>query len=222
MVEENIKELSPEKPQEQNQEATPLKTEISEVDLLKVKIAELENIVNQLKDQLLRKAAEFDNYKKRVENDYAAIIKFSNENMILKLLPVLDDFERSMKMSKNSTSEVQAEPSQTQTADENSFALGIELIYNKLKKILELEGVKTFDTIGKPFDTEYHDALLQIPKPDVPPHTVVEEIEKGYMLNDKVIRHAKVIVSSDEHVIEETKKDEASPGIDKTDKMRKK
>jgi molecular chaperone GrpE len=80
------------------------------------------------------------------------------------------------------------------------------LIYNKLMKILESQGVKTFDSLGKPFDPYYHDALLQVPKNDIPPHTVIEEVEKGYLLHDKVIRHAKVIVSGEAKSSEEISK----------------
>src|SRR5260221_14243436 len=81
-------------------EAAAQSPELSEADLLGARIAELESNVSQYKDQLLRKAAEFDNYKKRVDNDYASIVRFSNEDLILKLLPVLDDFERSFKMAR--------------------------------------------------------------------------------------------------------------------------
>jgi molecular chaperone GrpE len=71
----------------------------------------------------------------------------------------------------------------------------VELIYNKMVKILEKQGLVPFESLGKPFDVEYHDALMQIPREDVPPSTVVEEVERGYMFNDKVLRHAKVVVS---------------------------
>src|SRR5260221_13970455 len=81
-------------------EAAAQSPELSEADLLGARIAELESTVSQYKDQLLRKAAEFDNYKKRVDNDYASIVRFSNEDLILKLLPVLDDFELSFKMAR--------------------------------------------------------------------------------------------------------------------------
>lgn len=165
---------------------------LSEVDVVNSKIAELENTVSQNKDQLLRKAAEFDNYKKRIENDYANLVRFANENLIEKLLPVLDDFERSFKAVKNSV--VQSGLSNT---EDNSFQKGIEMIHNKFKRILELEGVKPLEVLGQPFDPQLHDALLQIQNKYYPPHTVLEEVEKGYMLHDKILRHAKVIVSAE-------------------------
>ena|SRR6267378_1185711 len=174
--------------------------ELTELDMLSAKIAELENNLAQCKDQLLRKAAEFENFKKRVENDFASIVKFSNEDLILKLLPVLDDFERSLKAvggaepaaGARAPGAVAIEPAQ-----ESSFRRGVELIYNKFRKILEAQGVRTMEVVGKPFDPHLHDALLQVPRADVPPHTVVEEVDKGYLLNDKVLRHAKVIVAAD-------------------------
>jgi molecular chaperone GrpE len=144
---------------------------------------ELQKQVNQYKDMLLRKAAEFDNYKRRIENETASIVKFATESLIDDLLPVLDDFERSLKHSK-------------EIKESDALIKGVELIYQKLAKVLEGRGVKTFETVGKEFSVDYHDALMQIPRNDLPPHTVIEEIEKGYMLNDKVIRHAKVVVSS--------------------------
>ncbi len=155
----------------------------SEVDLLNEKIGDLEKQTAQLKDQLLRKAAEFDNYKRRTENDFAALTKFAGENIIIQLLPVLDDFNRSLKSAK-------------EKKENDSFTKGIELIYAKLLKVLEAQGLKTMDVVGKEFSVDLHDALMQMPRADVPPHTILEEVDKGYMLFDKVIRHAKVVVST--------------------------
>ena len=143
----------------------------------------LQKQVDQYKDLLLRKAAEFDNYKRRIENETTNILKYATESLVEDLLPVLDDFERSLKHRKESK-------------ENDALMKGIELIYQKLVKVLEGRGVKTFETVGKEFSVEYHDALMQIPRRDIPHHTILEEVEKGYTLNDKVIRHAKVVVSS--------------------------
>lgn len=163
---------------------------VSELEFQRARITELENTVGQLKDQLLRKAAEFENYKRRVENDYSSVVRFSNEELITRLLPVVDDFERSMKSVRGISGD---ELSQ----NEQSLMRGVELVFTKLKKYLESQGVKHFDVAGKPFDPAFHDALMQVVREDVPPHTVIEEVEKGYMLHDKVIRHARVVVSAD-------------------------
>lgn len=161
-----------------------LSQEEDSIEALQAKISELESSLNQIKDQFLRKAAEFENYKRRIENELNERIRFANEDLLYELLPIVDDLERSLKSSSNFD-------------NKEVLHKGVELIYQKLLKILLLQGVKPFESIGKQFDAEYHDALLQIPKEDVPPHTVIEEAEKGYMIYDKVLRHAKVIVSSD-------------------------
>ncbi len=174
-----------------------------EVEALRAKISELETAANQFKDQLLRKAAEFENYKKRVESESSTLMRFANEELIAKLLPLLDDFERSLKAMKATppeTSEGQSDLPHGAAPEQNALLRGVELIYNKFKKLLELQGVKHFDVVGKPFDPEFHDALLQIQRGDVPPHTVIEEVERGYMLTDRVIRHARVIVSAEPQI----------------------
>ena len=177
----------------QHNEASPLQEEQtkSEIDILKEKIAELEKQSAQYKDQLLRKAAEFDNYRRRTEAEVLNFTKFASENVITQLLPVLDDLSRSLKSGKD-----QPDSGQAGKLESDPFYKGVELIFGKFLKILEAQGLKAMETVGKEFNVDYHDALMQIPKADVPPHTIIEEVEKGYLLFDKVIRHAKVIVSS--------------------------
>lgn len=150
---------------------------------LAAQLEETRRLADQYKDQLLRRAAELENFKRRSETEIAAIIRNANENLLTALLPVLDDFDRSLKTSADTT-------------DSDSLRRGIELIAQKLARALEREGLVPFESIGKPFDVAYHDALLMVPRPGVPPHTVIEEVERGYKLRDKVIRHAKVIVSA--------------------------
>jgi molecular chaperone GrpE len=146
-----------------------------------LEVEELQRQLQQSKDLLLRKAAEFENYKRRTENEVGAIIKRANEDLIMDILPVVDDLERSLKAGRS--------------ADQESFYKGVELIQQKLVRTLESLGVRTFETVGKEFNVDFHDALLQMPRTDMPPHTVIEEVEKGYTLHDRVIRHAKVVVS---------------------------
>jgi molecular chaperone GrpE len=168
--------------QEQHVQQTQETNAQQEPDLA-ARLAEAESQLAQYKDLLLRKAAEFENYKKRVENESAAIVKFATQELIVELLPILDDLERSLKLSKD-------------RKDFESFYKGVELIYQKMVKVLADQGVRAMDTVGKEFNVEFHDALMQVPRDDVPPHTILEEVEKGYTLHDKVIRHAKVIVSA--------------------------
>ena len=147
-------------------------------------LSEVQKQADQFKDLYLRKAAEFENYKKRMENESASLIRYANENIVSSILPVVDDLERSLKLSKDKR-------------EFESLYRGVELIRQKFTRILESLGVKELETVGKEFNVEYHDALMQVPKEGVPYHTVLEEVEKGYTLGDKVIRHAKVIVSTD-------------------------
>ena len=135
------------------------------------------------RDQFLRKAAEFENYKRRTEAEFLNIVRNANEGLITALLPIVEDLTRSLKAGSTGT-------------DGEAFYRGVELIYQKLMKILEAQGLAPFDSNGTPFDVGYHDALLQVARDDVPPGTVVEEIARGYKLNDRVLRHAKVIVSA--------------------------
>lgn len=157
--------------------------EKSETELLNERIAELDKQTAVLKDQILRKAAEFENYKRRTENETLSLAKYAGESIITQLLPILDDLSRSLKSGK-------------EKFESDPFYKGVELIYNKFIKQLEGQGLKPLETVGKEFNVDYHDALMQVPRADVPPHTIIEEVESGYMLFDKVIRHAKVIVST--------------------------
>ena len=96
---------------------------------------------------------------------------------------MVDDFDRFLRSSRDQK-------------DYDALLKGVELISNKLTKILSARGLAPFESVGKPFDVQYHDALLQIPRDDVSPHTVIEEVNRGYMLKDKMLRHAKVVVSA--------------------------
>ena len=187
MENDELKEPSQESTLPSTQEPQQLLPKSSEVEELNAKIVELEKNLALYKDQLLRKAADFENFKKRVEHESINLVRFANEDLLEKLLPVLDDFERSLK----------AMQSNNKAIDNGGIVKGIELIYNKLQKILEQYGVKPMDVVGQPFDPHLHDALQQITTNEYPPHTVVQEIEKGYLLHDKVLRHAKVIVSAE-------------------------
>jgi molecular chaperone GrpE len=143
----------------------------------------LEQQLSQLRDLLLRRSAEFENYKRRVEQESLTTIRMANEGLILAILPIMDDLERSLKAGKSSN-------------DPAAFYRGVELIAQKLVKVLESQNVRAFESTGQPFDVHRHDALLQVPKADVPPHTIIEEVERGYEMHEKVIRHAKVVVSA--------------------------
>jgi len=172
---------------EENAEETTKENEDKDekvIDKPEEKIAELEAQVKEWHDKFLRKAAEFENYKRRTENDQFNLINYAAESLIIKLLPVIDDLERSL----------------LHIDDEKNIDAvkeGIKLVYEKFLKVLDEQGVKKMQVKGVPFNVDYHDALMQKQDASVPPHTVLEEIEKGYIYRDKVIRHAKVIVSEE-------------------------
>lgn len=157
---------------------------VSENDLLNNKIEELENEINNYKDKLLRKAAEFENYKRRTENDQLNLLKYAAESFIIKLLPVVDDFERSLQHIEKAN-------------DVTSIQEGVKLIYDKFVKTLNDAGVTKIESVGKPFDFNLHEALMKRPVDGVETDTVVDEVETGYMYKDKVIRHSKVVVSEE-------------------------
>jgi molecular chaperone GrpE len=180
---EETKNLDEQQPQTEAERKESEQPEVTGTDEKARKLAEAEQQVEYYKDLLLRKVADFDNYKKRVENDSAAALKYAKVDLIQRLLPVIDDFERSLKLSSD-------------RRESEAFAKGVELIYQKLMKFLDLQGVKEIESLGKEFDVHYHDALLQVPRDDVPPHVVIEVVEKGYSLDDRVLRHAKVVVST--------------------------
>jgi len=156
---------------------------VNEIEALKAENENLKKELDEYKDRLLRRVAEFENFKKRLEADFSNAVKYANEKLLLEILPVVDDLERSLSSGK-------------EKPDFDSFYQGVKMIYSKLMKVLEAHGVKPFDSVGKKFDVYYHEALLRIPRDDVPPDTVIDEVERGYMYYDKVLRHAKVIVSS--------------------------
>ncbi len=151
--------------------------------------------IEKLKDTLLRKIAEFENYKKRTDSEISNYIKYASEKIIKELLPVYDDITRSKESIEKG-----------ETKDFETLKTGFISISDKFKTIMEKEGLKEIDVAGKPFDVETCDALMQIPNPDVEPNTVLEVVEKGYYLKDKIIKHSKVLVSAE--VPEPGKEDE--------------
>ncbi len=134
------------------------------------------------RDKLLRKVAEFENYKKRTNEEFLRLIESANENLILKLLPVLDDIHR---FYANYKEDMKAK----------DIKKGFDLIAEKLESVLEQSGLKAIDAIGKEFDPDLHEALLLVEDNKVESNHIIDEHEKGYHLKDKVIRYSKVIVS---------------------------
>ncbi|MDN5200536.1 nucleotide exchange factor GrpE [Fulvivirgaceae bacterium BMA10] len=163
--------------EEENKEEE-IEEELSEAEKLQVELTES-------KDKYLRIYSEFENYRRRTAKERLELISTASEELIVNLLPILDDFER-------------AQNQENKKADAKAMEEGYQLIYNKFKNILEQKGLKTMDhKQGVEFDAELHEAITQIPAPSKKlKGKVVDVIEKGYYLGEKVIRFAKVVIGS--------------------------
>ena len=154
----------------------------SKDDKLKKKVAELEEELTEIKDKYLRLFAEFDNYKKRNVKERMDLINSAAQGTISALLPVLDDFDRAKKSADDESNEEQ-------------FSSGVELVYKRLYSVLSQQGLSVMETDGESFDPEFHEAISEIPVPeDEQKGKIIDTIEKGYLLKDKIIRYAKVVV----------------------------
>jgi molecular chaperone GrpE len=148
-----------------------------EIEELKLKNAELN-------DKFLRLFSEFDNFRKRTLRERIELTKTASQEVIISMLPVLDDFDRATKALE-------------ETDNIDSFKEGINLIHNKLKTTLTAKGLHPMKSKGETFDTDFHEAITEIPAPDKSMKgKIIDEVEKGYLLGDKVIRYAKVVVGS--------------------------
>lgn len=160
---------------------------VSETDGQEISDQEKEALKNELadqKDKFLRLYSEFENFRRRTAKEKTDLIKTANEETLASLLPVLDDFERAQKSIEG-------------VKETESIKEGINLIYNKLFRTLEGYGLKPMESVGQEFNSEFHDAISQVPAPtEELKGKVVTEVEKGYYLHDKVIRFAKVIVGA--------------------------
>ena len=139
-------------------------------------------------DKILRLQADFDNTRKRLEREKQDFIKFANEGIIIELLNILDDLERTVELA------------ESQHQDVSVFLKGVEMILAHLYDMLKEYSVKPIEAKGKLFDPHLHEALIQVENKDLPENTVIEEMQKGYLLNDRVIRTAKVKVSKKQEV----------------------
>jgi molecular chaperone GrpE len=147
-----------------------------------VELDKVQTELEEMKDKYVRLFAEFDNFKKRSARERLEYIKVAGQDILRDLLPVLDDMER-------------AEKSITAASDVAAVKEGFLLIKDKLIKNLQAKGLKAMQSVGEPFDADFHEAITEIPAPtEELKGKVVDEVEKGYLLNEKIIRYAKVVV----------------------------
>ncbi len=158
------------------QEVSETVEEVSELDKLAAELAES-------KDKYIRLYSEFDNYRKRTAKEKIDTIMNATEGLVKDLLPVIDDFQR-------------AKEAMDKSDDVTALKEGIDLIYNKIYKTLENKGLKIIEAKEQPFDVEVHECVTQFAAGDDKKGLVVDELEKGYYLNDKVIRYSKVVVGN--------------------------
>ncbi len=168
----------------------PFTPELSPEDLKNETLPNAEDDVQKLREDLEKSQkeylylfSEFENYKKRTLKERMDLLKTASQDIMVAMLPVLDDFERAIR-------------SLEESQKESEVLEGVELIFNKVRSVLEQKGLKRMKSIGEDFDTDYHEAITKIPaNDDSQVNKVVDEAECGYLLNDKVIRHAKVVVA---------------------------
>ena len=148
-------------------------------------LALLEDVQNGKEswNKMLRNQADLENTRKRIEREKQEFIKFANEGLILDLLNVLDDLERSVNLAESTKQDLSA------------FLKGVEMILAHLYEMLKEHGVKPVEAEGKIFDPHYHEALMQVENKDLPEHTIIEVLQKGYLIYERVLRTAKVKVS---------------------------
>lgn len=155
---------------------------LTEEEKLAQELEKANEQIEEQKDKYLRLSAEFDNYRKRTMKEKAELILNGGEKCISSILPIVDDFERALKNMETAT-------------DVAAVKEGVELIYNKFMSVLGQNGVKVIETKEQPLDTDYHEAIAVIPAPnEALKGKILDCVQTGYILNDKVIRHAKVVV----------------------------
>lgn len=164
------------------EEKENLAEETNDADKVSAELAELQKKYDELNNSHLRLMAEFDNYRKRTLREKSELIKNGGENALTQLLPVVDDFERALQNIHKAE-------------DLTGVAEGVDLIYNKFVSYLASQGVKAMEVVGKPFDLDQSEAIATILAPEEGlKGKVLDCVQTGYLLNEKVIRHAKVVV----------------------------
>ncbi|RXZ77186.1 nucleotide exchange factor GrpE [Paenibacillaceae bacterium] len=145
--------------------------------------AELKKQAEDNYQRYLRTQADFDNFRRRSIKEREELAQYASLKLVEQLLPVVDNFERALSASKG-------------TGEIESYSKGVDMIFRQLSQILEQEGLKPMDTVGQPFNPDFHQAIMQVESDDYEEGIVVEEVQKGFMLKDKVLRPAMVKVSS--------------------------
>ena len=166
------------------EEKEEVKSELSEIEVLNKKIEELTEKNKMLEEKVLYKDAELINYRKRKDDEVVRMLKFCNEDLIKQMLPIMDNFERAIKLDDDNLED-----------EVSKFLEGFKMIYCNMQNVMGNFEVKQIDGANKPFDPNYHNAIMVEQKEGVEPGMVIEVLQKGYIYKDKVIRPAMVKVS---------------------------
>ncbi|MDG0871484.1 nucleotide exchange factor GrpE [Paenibacillus thiaminolyticus] len=171
---------------EHNQEAAETsEAEGKTAEEAQAETAELEMAraqAEELQQRLLRAQADFDNFRRRTVKEKEELAQYASSKLVTELLPVLDNFERALAAAQTGS-------------EEQSFVKGVDMIFRQFTQVLEQEGVKAMNAVGEPFNPEFHQAIMQVESEEHEEGIVVEEVQKGYMLKDRVLRPAMVKVS---------------------------
>ena len=164
---------------------------VDELAELSGDVGELQQEVKDLQEQVLRRAAEFQNYRRRTESELTRTAQYGREEVVLALLDVFDDLRRSLGAAGQAAQEEEAGP------EFNALNDGLQLVFRKFTDALASFGVEPIESVGQPFDEELHDAMMQQPAPDseTPSGTVLAEIQPGYRMGGRILRHAQVVVA---------------------------
>lgn len=186
LEQEILKEEQNVEPEAEQEEQAEQTEEVSQEEILQAKVAELEAANAELKDQMLRRQAELENYRKRLIRDKEDAVQFANESLIRDILGFLDNMERALTAAKNG-------------GDVNALVEGFEMTQNQLLSTLDKNwGLKAIDSVGKEFDPSLHEACMMTVDENLDKETVLEEFQKGYTLHDRVIRPSKVKIGKPE------------------------
>lgn len=165
-----------------NSEENTTTVEETEGSVNSAGIEKLQAEVQENQQRLLRVQADFDNFRRRTQKEKEELGKYASSKLITELLPVIDNFERALQASE-------------ENPEFESFSKGVSMIFRQLESVLATEGLSAMKTVGEPFNPEYHQAVMQVESEEYGEGIVVEEVQKGYMLKDKVLRPAMVKVS---------------------------
>nr|WP_116187625.1 nucleotide exchange factor GrpE [Paenibacillus taihuensis] len=180
--EEHINEVNNATADEQEVAAEETAQEGAEVSAEDSRIAELTKLADENQQRYLRAQADFDNFRRRTMKEKEDLAQYASMKLITQLLPVVDNFGRALEAAKSG-------------GDVESFSKGVDMIFRQFEQVLEAEGLRAMESVGQPFNPDFHQAIMQVESDEHEEGIVVEEVQKGYVLKDKVLRPAMVKVS---------------------------